>query len=431
MDYSFDASRGVLSSRKNYAFTNWNESFVYDGQDRLTQISGATSQTKSYDDRGRITNSSVVGDYNYNSSTTYQLDNIDLNGQGNPYYQQHSLQQITYNAYKKPVEIHEKDKGRISFEYGPMQNRTVALYGGTDVDKYARQYRKIYSSIMPVEVVEDTDNNAIKIITYIGGNAYTASVTHIKQSGGEPINGYHYLHRDYLGSILAITDASGIVKEQRQFGAWGITDKFVDSQGNTNFTHSSLIGRGFTGHEHFFEVSLIHMNGRMYDAQLGRFLSPDNFIQDPYNTQSFNRYGYVWNNPLISIDPSGELTLRGFLAFVFTIVGVIVAGIAVVGVFVAAAAVAVYAGVILGGLTLAAGIIGLVHAGIWIDEKVNQFLDKIEEPDWATSGLDLNPSIEIEDINLNALNGLDNIGSFQYYQNPSPHQIFSLSIMYE
>ncbi|MGY0408205.1 MAG: polymorphic toxin type 23 domain-containing protein, partial [Polaribacter sp.] len=59
--------------------------------------------------------------------------------------------------------------------------------------------------------------------------------------------------------------------------------------------------------EHFFEVSLIHMNGRMYDAQLGRFLSPDNHIQDPYNTQSFNRYGYVWNNPLSFNDPSGEI----------------------------------------------------------------------------------------------------------------------------
>src|SRR5690606_32006901 len=64
---------------------------------------------------------------------------------------------------------------------------------------------------------------------------------------------------------------------------------------------------GFTGHEHFFEVGLVHMNGRMYDAKLGRFLSPDNYIQDPFNTQSFNRYGYVWNNPLSITDPDGEI----------------------------------------------------------------------------------------------------------------------------
>jgi len=48
------------------------------------------------------------------------------------------------------------------------------------------------------------------------------------------------------------------------------------------------------------------MNGRMYDANLGRFLSPDNYIQDPFNTQSFNRYGYVLSNPLKYVDLSGE-----------------------------------------------------------------------------------------------------------------------------
>jgi len=45
----------------------------------------------------------------------------------------------------------------------------------------------------------------------------------------------------------------------------------------------------------------------MYDAKLGRFLSPDNFVQNPYNTQNFNRYGYVLNNPLMYSDPSGEI----------------------------------------------------------------------------------------------------------------------------
>src|SRR5690606_30796594 len=48
-------------------------------------------------------------------------------------------------------------------------------------------------------------------------------------------------------------------------------------------------------------------NGRLYDPMLHRFLMPDNYIQNPYNTQNFNRYGYVLNNPLLYTDPSGEL----------------------------------------------------------------------------------------------------------------------------
>jgi len=43
----------------------------------------------------------------------------------------------------------------------------------------------------------------------------------------------------------------------------------------------------------------------MYDPVIGRVLSPDNYVQDPTNTQSYNRYSYCLNNPLRYTDPSG------------------------------------------------------------------------------------------------------------------------------
>src|SRR3989338_5718492 len=48
------------------------------------------------------------------------------------------------------------------------------------------------------------------------------------------------------------------------------------------------------------------MNGRIYDPVIGRFMSPDAYIQDPYNLQSYNRYSYTINNPLAYTDPSGH-----------------------------------------------------------------------------------------------------------------------------
>ena len=68
-----------------------------------------------------------------------------------------------------------------------------------------------------------------------------------------------------------------------------------------------LLDRGYTGHEHLASVGLIHCNGRLYDPALHRFLQPDNYIQDPFNTQNFNRYGYCLNNPLKYTDPNGEI----------------------------------------------------------------------------------------------------------------------------
>jgi hypothetical protein len=49
------------------------------------------------------------------------------------------------------------------------------------------------------------------------------------------------------------------------------------------------------------------MNGRVYDPVVARFLSPDPYVQAADYSQSFNRYSYCLNNPLIYTDPSGEL----------------------------------------------------------------------------------------------------------------------------
>jgi RHS repeat-associated protein len=58
-------------------------------------------------------------------------------------------------------------------------------------------------------------------------------------------------------------------------------------------------------HEHLDEMGVVHMNGRIYDPLIGRFMSADPFIQAPGLLQSYNRYAYVMNNPLNLTDPSG------------------------------------------------------------------------------------------------------------------------------
>ncbi|PWL39603.1 hypothetical protein DKG77_01860 [Flagellimonas aquimarina] len=319
-EYDFNVQRGNLNSRENFGFS-WQETFNYDIQDRLIDISGDVSHAKTYKNNGNVDNNDALGDYVYgNTNKKYRLTEIDPNSAGDTYFQQHPTQQISYNAFKKPVEIHQTGHGRVSFEYGPLMNRSTAYYGGEQQDQALRRFVKHYSAIIPAEIVQDTQAGTSKIVTYVGGDAYTAPVVHIKQEGGGNLDEYHYLHRDYLGSILAITDADGDVKEERQFGAWGSVDQFLDSGAGTTFDHTALLGRGYTGHEHFFEVGLIHMNGRMYDAQLGRFLSPDNYIQEPFNTQSYNRYGYAFNNPLSYVDPSGEFFLGGAEIGLFAII---------------------------------------------------------------------------------------------------------------
>src|SRR5438270_7885547 len=56
---------------------------------------------------------------------------------------------------------------------------------------------------------------------------------------------------------------------------------------------------------HLDDTYLIHMNGRVYDYRLGRFLSVDPIISNPANSQSINPYSYIGNNPLSGTDPTG------------------------------------------------------------------------------------------------------------------------------
>jgi RHS repeat-associated protein len=122
----------------------------------------------------------------------------------------------------------------------------------------------------------------------------------------------YYIHTDHLGSYIALTNAKREVVQRNCFNPWGnfafdYHKVVIKDAGDTlpGLTFP-LTRRGFTGHEHYPEFKIINMNGRLYDPVICRFFSPDNFVQIPEFTQSFNRYSYCLNNPLKYVDPSGE-----------------------------------------------------------------------------------------------------------------------------
>ena len=103
---------------------------------------------------------------------------------------------------------------------------------------------------------------------------------------------------DNIGSILSVIYEDGAKVFDASYDAWG----------RQTVTRNTIgLHRGYTGHEMLSEFDIINMNGRLYDPVLGRFFSPDNFVQMPDNSQNFNRYSYCLNNPLKYTDPSGNL----------------------------------------------------------------------------------------------------------------------------
>ncbi len=68
------------------------------------------------------------------------------------------------------------------------------------------------------------------------------------------------------------------------------------------------------------------MNGRTYDTRLGRFMQADIVIQSPFDTQSYNRYSYLTNNPLNGTDPSGYFGLKDLAGVAVMAVGTYACG---------------------------------------------------------------------------------------------------------
>jgi RHS repeat-associated protein len=121
------------------------------------------------------------------------------------------------------------------------------------------------------------------------------------------------LHRDRLGSAETLTDHNGQVTERRRFDPFGkprgiSSESLLTARLSSFGTDVDISKRGFTDHEHLDEQELIHMNGRVYDYNLGRFMSVDPLIQGFGNSQGLNPYSYVMNNPLAFVDPTGYAT---------------------------------------------------------------------------------------------------------------------------
>jgi RHS repeat-associated protein len=62
----------------------------------------------------------------------------------------------------------------------------------------------------------------------------------------------------------------------------------------------------YTSQRENMEIGLYYYNARYYAPTLARFISADTIVPDPANPQSFNRYSYVLNSPLILTDPTGH-----------------------------------------------------------------------------------------------------------------------------
>jgi RHS repeat-associated protein len=205
-----------------------------------------------------------------------------------------------------------------TFSYGPSRARykQVATYSG-------RTETTVYVGSLYEKFTKTGSTNTEHRYLVTAGGLPVAKVTDVQLASGAVNRTTTYLHRDHLGSVDTVTSEAGTVLVRMSFDAHGNRRAAMTSQGSAWSARLTYAGntatveglraqhnRGFTDHEMLDNVGLIHMNGRVYDPAIGRFLSVDPVFQFPENTQSLNSYTYVLNSPLSHTDPTGYTTKK-------------------------------------------------------------------------------------------------------------------------
>lgn len=289
IQYSFNEQTGNLSSR-SFPMTNITENFSYDNLNRLTSFGGYNAV---YDNNGNITSKGDVGSFAYNiSGKPYAVSDVTLTNNISV-----GTQNVSYYSFDRPNEI--SDNGyTASFTYNGNYDRVKMQMLHNSSASLTRYY---LGGCYELDVKPSGTTERL----YLNGGYYDAPTVLIKQGNTNSV--YHIL-RDHLGSITHVLNSSGTVVQELSYDAWGrLRNPSTLALFAPTNEPEPYLGRGYCGHEHLTGLGLINMNARLYDPLLGRFLSPDPYVQAPEHSQSFNRYSYCMNNPLKYNDRSGEL----------------------------------------------------------------------------------------------------------------------------
>ncbi|WP_299491924.1 FG-GAP-like repeat-containing protein [uncultured Shewanella sp.] len=325
------------------------DSYSFDSLNNLTsrQLAASSKQDFQYDELNRITHVNGIEEYRYNNNgnltekdgwqlgyaNTMSADSTSpLHGVQSRSKAGEITETFGYDANGNQIWGKKGGSAWREFTYSGRNKATHIRVGDKDTyfsyDANNKRFKRVDSSgtIFYVGNLELTikaaDPNASSM------NASSEPQTYIKRYLGDAMQTYYsngnamlrWLYKDHLGSIIAITNDSGELVKRFSYDVFGQQTEIVptESERIAHYERSALSSlllaeisantRGYTGHEPVDidgDKRIIHMNGRMYDAALGRMLQADPVVQSPSNLQNYNAYSYVLNNPLNATDPSG------------------------------------------------------------------------------------------------------------------------------
>ncbi|WP_437731191.1 RHS repeat-associated core domain-containing protein [Sorangium sp. So ce1335] len=302
LDYGYDDLLNLARRTDALQPRNTTERFRYDALQRLTCAyfneveSAAAPCALRYDHapNGNLTFKSDVGTLSYDDPlhphavTGAGTGSFAYDAVGNQIARPGGTT-VRYTPFDLPERI-TQGASTVTFAYDGDQRR---------IRKTTPEKETLYFGDL-VERVTDAASGGVEHRYHVHSPERVVAI--VTRGGSD--DGTRYVHVDHLGSVDALTDEDGAVIERRSYDPFGQRrNPAWGEPAPASFTSKTT--HGFTGHESDDELGLVNMKGRIYDPRIGRFLTTDPIVSLPFFGQSWNRYSYVFNNPLNFVDPSG------------------------------------------------------------------------------------------------------------------------------
>ncbi|MCA8959261.1 MAG: RHS repeat protein [Planctomycetes bacterium] len=316
-DYGYNrANKRVYESREHSGGTG--NVWTYDSADRLTvEKSGVPDPAAEAASPGtggapRMARSYTLdGVNNFESVTVNGVSSTNQINEMNEYdsfkgiVQQHDdkgnrvasgSRTLVFDSFNRLLEVHENGVLLVRYTYYAESVRATKEFPDGSGIRY------IYSDS---DLVEERDLQTGAVLRqYVYGDAVNEPVQLRVFASGSTTD-YYYLE-DARGSILGLTDSSGVVVERVEYTAYG-KPSFLDGAGQPLGSGASVTGNPllFGASLYDTETGYYYLVHRYYDPVQGRFLSRDPVGLWGDDGGLGNGYSYCGNEPQNACDPRG------------------------------------------------------------------------------------------------------------------------------
>ena len=318
--YNFGTSSGYRTALPN--FVNYRDPdgnliygdyCVYDGNGRIVSIadSGNTSSVRAtygYDEQGQLTSAAVGGTrYTYTYDTAGNIQSKKVGSTKTNYTYGNSAWRDLLTAYGgntitysggNPTKYYDGS----TFTWTQGRRLATAKVGSTNIS-YAYDMAGVRSSKTVDSTKYDFTTLSGLVIRQTGGGK---TIDFVYDENNQPLamkynNTLYYYVLNAQGDVVRIVNSSRSTVASYTYDPWG---KIISSSG----TLADINPLRYRGYYYDSETGFYYLQSRYYDPEIGRFINADSYAStDATGLLSTNMFAYCENNPVMRVDPTGEL----------------------------------------------------------------------------------------------------------------------------